>query len=333
VKAHDIVVVGGSAGSLDPLRTLLAELPATLPAAIFVVVHRPAHSHSNLCEILARGSSLSVRDACDGEPLAHGSVYVAPADHHLVLKQDRMLLTQTPRENQFRPAVDVLFRTAAVCFGSRVIGVILSGALDDGTAGLSAIKRCGGVAIVQAPSDAAYTEMPASAIRNVSVEHIIPAREIAHMIRQVVEQPSGPEKEIPAELILEAQIAETGQTSIELHNRMGDLTPFTCTDCGGPLWKQRGDGLRYRCLTGHALSSRTLEAGLSENLEAAVWAAIRQFEQRANLQSALADQEEQRGRSRVSTSYRERAAEAHSHAAELRKLLHATANEPAELVE
>jgi two-component system chemotaxis response regulator CheB len=265
-----------------------------------------------------------VRVPSDGEGLESGTIYIAPPDHHLILKEGYMRLTRGPRENQWRPAIDVLFRSAAVVYGPRVVGVILSGALDDGSAGLAAVKRCGGIAIVQAPADAAVREMPESAIRNASVDHIVPAQQLAHMIQHIAGQPPGPAREIPAELLLEAQIAEAGRTSVDLQNSLGELTPYTCADCGGPLWRQRGDGLRFRCLTGHALSAHSLERGLDQNLEAAIWAAIRQFEQRANLQQAMAESEERKGRSIVASSSRDRALEAQSHAETLRQVLKAT---------
>jgi two-component system chemotaxis response regulator CheB len=309
---------------LDPLRQMVAELPSGLAAKLFVVLHRPAHAGDMLQKLLSWKSKLSVRFASDGEQLENGTLYIAPPDQHLILKEDSLRLTRGPRENQWRPAIDVLFRSAAVLHGPRVIGVILSGALDDGSAGLSAVKRCGGIAVVQAPADAAVSEMPESAIRNVSADHIVPAEQIAALIQCVAGQPAGPSGEIPAELLLEAQIAETGHTSVGLQSCLGDLTPFTCVDCGGPLWGQPGDGLRFRCLTGHALSGRSLETGLDQNLEAAIWAAIRQFEQRTNLQQAMAEEQERKGRSLAAANYRDRASEAHSHAEALRQLLQVT---------
>ncbi|MDP9050928.1 MAG: hypothetical protein M3O31_09460 [Acidobacteriota bacterium] len=197
----------------------------------------------------------------------------------------------------------------------------LSGALDDGSAGISAIKRCGGIAIVQAPADALVGDMPTSAIRAGGIDHVVAAQEIASVIKHIVEQPGVVATSIPDDLKLEAQIAETGRSSVELENRIGDLSPFTCPDCGGPLWKQRHDGLRYRCLTGHALSCNSLEKGLNENVDAALWAAIRQFEQRANLLQAMAQEEENKGRQRTAASQRDREADARSHADVLRQLL------------
>jgi two-component system, chemotaxis family, protein-glutamate methylesterase/glutaminase len=321
VDRHDIIVIGGSAGALDPLREIVTELSSGLAAKLFVVLHRPAHSGDMLRNLLSWSSKLPVRLPCDGERLESGTIYIAPPDQHLILKKDYLRLTRGPRENQWRPAIDVLFRSAAVVYGPHVIGVILSGALDDGSAGLSAVKRCGGIAIVQAPADAQVSDMPESAIRNASVDHIVPAQQLAEIIQRVAEQPAGPSQEIPVELLLEAQIAEAGRASVDLQNRVGELTPFTCADCGGPLWEQRGDGLRFRCLTGHALSARSLERGLDQNLEAAIWAAIRQFEQRMNLQQAMAQEEVRKGRSRTASNYRDRASEAQSHAEALRQFL------------
>jgi two-component system, chemotaxis family, protein-glutamate methylesterase/glutaminase len=208
-----------------------------------------------------------------------------------------------------------------VACGPRTIGVLLSGALDDGSAGLVAIKRCGGIAIVQAPEDARVPDMLASAIRNASVDHILPAREIAPMIERLVKRPSTSSATIPDDLITDVQIAEAGRSSAELQEKLGQLTCFTCADCGGPLWKQAGPPLRFRCLTGHALTARSLEAGLDQNLEAALWAAIRQFEQRANLQRGMAAEEQTGGRGRGASRYLERAEEACAHAEQLRRLL------------
>jgi two-component system chemotaxis response regulator CheB len=321
MRSRDIIVIGGSAGALQPLLNVMTELPLGLEAKLFVVLHRAAQGDDNLGPLMARSSRLSVGTAEDGQPLVNGTVYIAPSDRHLILKEDHIRISRGPRENQFRPSIDVLFRSAAVAFGPRVTGIVLSGALDDGSAGLSAIKRCGGIAIVQDPADAAVRDMPESAIRNTRTDYVIPAQQIASLIQRLAVQPIGPAPGIPAELILEAKIAETGLTSVDIQNRLGDLTPFTCADCGGPLWRQHADGLRFRCLTGHALSVRSLEEGLNENLNVALWAALRQFEQRANLQLAMAQEEERKGRSFLASSQRDRAKEARAHAVALRGLL------------
>lgn len=321
MPTRDIIVIGGSAGALPALLTLVAGLPPELKARVFVVLHRSAHESDTLGTLLARHTKLSVRAPKDGQPLENGTICVAPPDRHLIVKDDHIRITTGPRENQWRPSIDVLFRSAAVAFGPRVSAVLLSGALDDGSAGVAAIKRCGGLVIVQDPAEAIVREMPESAIRNTRVDHVVPAQQIASLIERVAGEVAPAAQPVPAELILEAQIAESGSTSVEVQNRLGRLTPYTCTDCGGPLWEQHEGGLRYRCLTGHALSARALEKGLDENLDVALWAAVRQFEQRANLQLAMAQDEERKGRSRSASSQRDRAREARVHADTLRRVL------------
>jgi two-component system chemotaxis response regulator CheB len=321
MRGHDIIVIGGSAGAFEPLRSLLAELPAELRAIVCVVLHRAPSERDLLPGLLSRHCALFVKSAVDGERPLAGTVYLAPADRHLLLDEHSLALTRGPRENQFRPAIDVLFRSAAVTFGSRVIGVLLSGALDDGASGIAAIKRCGGIAIVQDPADAQMPDMPEAALRHTKVDAIVPAREIASLLQEMVGRPPGPPVAIPQELFLEAQLAASTRISLEKQNELGELTPLNCPDCSGPLWKVHGEPLRFRCLTGHTLSAKSLGYAQTQQLEAAVWSAIRQFEQRVNLMHSMADNAERLGRSRMSSSYRDRANEAHSHSEVLRALL------------
>jgi two-component system, chemotaxis family, protein-glutamate methylesterase/glutaminase len=321
MHARDIIVIGGSAGALPPLLTITAQLPIGLRASIFVVLHRSPDSIDMLGSLLGKNTHLAVGSCVDGHPLESGMIYVAPPDRHLIVKENHIRITKGPRENQWRPSIDVLFRSAAVAFGPRVTAILLSGALDDGSAGLSAVRRCGGTTIVQEPSDAEVRDMPESAIRNTRIDHVVPAQHMATLIARIAAEPAPLAEPIPEELILEAQIAEGGHTSLDIQNRLGSLTPLTCTDCGGPLWQQHSEVLRFRCLTGHALSARALEKGLDENLDLALWAAVRQFEQRANLQLAMAEDSERKGRSHLTLRQRERASESKVHADALRGLL------------
>jgi two-component system chemotaxis response regulator CheB len=320
-NGHDIIVIGGSAGALEPLKIILSKLPADFPGAVLMVLHLSPHAGSGLVGALHAATPLTVTFASDRAPIRHGHLYMAPPDYHLVVKTGHVLLTHGPRENLWRPAIDVLFRSAAVAYGSRVVGVVLSGALDDGSAGLSAVKRCGGVAIAQSPDDARVPDMPESAIRNAAVDHVLPASGIADRIQQLISEAPGPTIEIPRDLALEAQVAETGVSSYELNQSLGELSEFTCSECAGPLWRREGSMLRFRCLTGHALTARNLDEGLSGNLDSALWAAIRQFEQRANLYLKQADVEDERGRGSASATYRDRADEARGHANALRNVL------------
>jgi two-component system, chemotaxis family, protein-glutamate methylesterase/glutaminase len=318
----NIIVIGGSAGSVRPLERILASLPRDLPAAVFVVLHVAPYQGTGILEHLGRFASMKSRVAKDGATFGHGEVVFAPPDHHLIVKSDHVRASRTPRENLWRPSIDVLFRSAAVAHGSRVTGVILSGALDDGSAGLLAVKRCGGVAIVQSPAEAEVPSMPDSALLNVAVDHVLETDAIAPELARLMSEASRPESEIPEDLVLEARFAETGKASLEINQKLGQLSEFTCSECSGPLWKRDGEMHRYRCLTGHALSARSLEEGLTRNLDGALWAAIRQFEQRANLCNRMAADERARGRELTAGVYDEREREAREHAQSMRQMLH-----------
>lgn len=177
-----IVVIGASAGGVTALQQLVGSLPADFPGAIFVTVHFPEHGTSALPQILARAGPLPARHAIDGEPIVAGTIYVAPPDHHLLLTPSAVRLVDGPKEHGNRPAIDPMFRSAAAAFGARVIGVVLTGNLDDGTSGLSAITRAGGRTIVQHPDDAPFPSMPCSAIGHVAVDRVLPVRMIGAAI-------------------------------------------------------------------------------------------------------------------------------------------------------
>jgi two-component system, chemotaxis family, protein-glutamate methylesterase/glutaminase len=318
-----IIVIGGSAGALRPLKKILASLPANLPAAVFVVIHIAPYAGNGILEHLCELTSMKSLVGRDGVRFGDGEIIFGPPDFHLIVKPGHVRVARTPRENLWRPSVDVLFRSAAVAYGSHVIGVIVSGALDDGSAGLLAVKRCGGVAIVQSPSDAEVTSMPESAIRNSPVDHVLDADSIAATLAQLSRDAPSREVSIPSDLVLEAQFAEKGLTSAEASQTLGELSEFTCSECSGPLWRLHGDMLRYRCMTGHALTARSLEEGLNRNLDEALWAAIRQFEQRANLYAKMAADERAQDRRHTAASYEEREQESRSYAHALRRMLEA----------
>lgn len=325
MAGHDIVVLGASAGGIEPLKAVLAALPQDLSAALFAVVHLNPHSENRLAKSFAPITPLRVKTAEGNERLEPGQLLMARADHHLVVKSDHIEITQGPRENQWRPSIDVLFRSAAVAHGPRVVGVILSGSLDDGTVGLIAIKRCGGLTLAQEPASADFPDMPESAIRTGSIDHVLPAKEIGPMLRKLVKTPASPAAPIPEDLKLESDIAATGRSTSAVQGELGDLSPFTCAECGGPLWRQDGQLLRFRCLIGHSYTARSLLEASGQHVDATLWAAVRQFEQRANLQRAMAHEEGIQGREKMAAHYTERAAEMEAHATVLRRLLLAKA--------
>jgi two-component system chemotaxis response regulator CheB len=182
-----IVVIGVSAGGMDALSRLVAQFPANFPAPIFIVQHISPDARSELLvRTLNQHSKLECMEALNGEEFKSGCIYVAPSDHHMMLGEDKILITKGARENRSRPAIDPLFRSAAVAYGNRVIGVLLTGYLDDGTAGLIAIQRCGGLCVVQDPADAAYPDMPQNALNQLKVDYCLPLDKMDMLLSRLV---------------------------------------------------------------------------------------------------------------------------------------------------
>jgi two-component system chemotaxis response regulator CheB len=281
VAHRDVIVVGGSAGAIEAVRTVLAALPHDLDAAVFVVIHMPPSSPAHLAEILQRGCSLVVDWATGHEALEPGRVYVAPPDRHLVIRADRVLLTRAPRENHSRPAIDPLFRSAALAFGPRVIGVVVSGRLDDGAAGLWAVKERGGIAVVQSPDDAAHADMPRHALQHTAADHVVSAADMGPLLARLVGEPvptsvgaASPALEMEVKIAMEANALEEGVLTL------GPPTPYTCPECHGVLARMEQGGIpRFRCHTGHAFSLDSLLASVTEKVEETLWSALRAVEE------------------------------------------------------
>jgi two-component system, chemotaxis family, protein-glutamate methylesterase/glutaminase len=319
LPGHDIVVIGGSAGAGEALLDLVKQLPRGFPAAIFVAYHLPPGGESYMHRVLAAARTLDVKLADDSEPIRHGVVYVARADRHLLVDRDAVRVTRGPRENRWRPAIDPLFRSAAVAHGSRVIGIVLTGMLDDGTAGLSAIKRCGGIAIVQDPHDAVHPEMPQSAIDNVPVDHRLALKDMGDVLKRLVREPAAASPPVPDHLRAEARISAQGAATL-----LSDSPRYICPECGGPLHRHDAPGEmleRYRCMVGHAWNAESLLSGINDQLESTVWASIRLFRQRAQLLTSRARREREAGRERAAHHFDELARESSEHAGRLQHLV------------
>jgi two-component system chemotaxis response regulator CheB len=318
--AHrDIVVIGGSAGSLEVLKTIFSRLPHDLPAAIFVVVHTSADNPGILPQILAKAGPLPAVHATDGHLIERGHIYIAPPNHHLLVKQDRMLVTRGPRENGFRPAVDPLFRTAARAFGPRTIGVVLSGGLDDGTHGLMHIQRAGGLTVVQDPQTALIESMPLSAIRTIAIDYVMNAFGIGPLIAQLTSDkvdalpPSGEEP---------SDVAEVGTAALAEGKPNGKPSPITCPQCGGALWEGNEAGLPYfRCHVGHGYTPDGLLAAKQMNLEDVLWTSLRVLEEQAEMQRRLVERTEGQGLRELAKHYALRADDTEMKAALLRSVL------------
>ncbi|MFM0441124.1 chemotaxis protein CheB [Paraburkholderia strydomiana] len=282
INARRVIVVAASLGGLEALKTIVRTLPAGFPASMFIVMHVGAWP-SELPRLLAAASRLPVRHASDGEPISAGTVYVAPPDRHMLLADDRIILSTAPKENFTRPAADPLFRSAAVNYGDRAIGVVLTGNLDDGAAGLKAIHACGGYAIIQDPSTCVAPDMPKAALKAVPPDVVAAIEDIGpSIVRALTDRlPKGFDMDERGRAALELKIAETGQSSPDDLERLGQRTSLTCPDCGGVVWRiGAGYPLRYRCHTGHAFSAMSLEAAQRSGAENALWSAVRRLEEK-----------------------------------------------------
>ncbi|VXC90097.1 Protein-glutamate methylesterase [Burkholderia sp. 8Y] len=282
VNIRDIVVVAASLGGLQALRTVVAALPADLPASIFIVMHVGTWP-SQLPQLLEASGPLPVAHACDGEPIAKGRVYVAPPDRHMLVGNDTIVLSAAPKENFTRPAADPLFRSAAVNYGNRAIGVVLTGKLDDGAAGLKAIHACGGYTIVQDPSTCAAPDMPRAALDAVPPDVVAPVEDIGAAIVNALTDSSskGFDMDERERAALELKIATTGYSSPTDLEKLGRRTSMTCPGCGGVVWRiGEGYPLRYRCHTGHAFSAMSLEEQQRSGAEDALWSSVRRLEEK-----------------------------------------------------
>ncbi|MGY1824474.1 chemotaxis protein CheB [Geodermatophilus sp. SYSU D00079] len=322
---RDLVVVGASAGGVEALQQLLAGLPPDLPGAVLVVLHMPAGARSALRDILARVCPLPVRAAVDGDPIEPGTVVVSVPDRHLMVVGDRTMLSRGPRENGHRPAVDVLFRSAARSGGPRVVGIVLSGALDDGTAGTIAVRSRGGVVIAQDPEDAMYASMPVHAREVGGADHVVPARAMGALLGRLIGEEVDVGDAPPASDLMETEtaMAELDGDAYDDEDRPGTPSGFGCPTCHGALFTIDEGGMeRYRCRVGHAWSPEALAEEQSQALEGALWMALRGLEERAALSSHMGHRAEERGHGHSALRFRQRSQEALDAAALLRRLLH-----------
>jgi two-component system, chemotaxis family, protein-glutamate methylesterase/glutaminase len=316
-----IIVIGASSGGFDALKQLISKLPSDLHAAIFIVWHMSPTMEGVLPGVLNRYNALPATNAIDKEPILPKRIYVAPPDKHMLIEKGRILVTRGPKENRFRPAVDPLFRSAAFNYGNRVIGIILSGALDDGTAGLWAVKHFGGTTVTQDPNEAEVKGMPESALREVEVDHCLPINGIAELLRiwkpkqvlksEVVEKNNKTETEI--------RIASENNAFAIGVMELGELTPFTCPECHGVLASIRdGNIKRYRCHTGHAFSTDSLLASITERIEENTFSAIRGIDESVLLLNHVGDHFAEKNETKLASYYFKKAKEAADRASILR---------------
>jgi two-component system chemotaxis response regulator CheB len=319
---HNIMVIGASMGGVEALSKLVVQFPPDFPAAIFVVQHIIPTSTGNLARLLERAGPLPATLARDGERFQPGHIYVAPPDHHLLVREESLCLTHGPRENRVRPAIDPLFRSAATTHGARVVGMVLTGLQNDGTAGLLAVKRCGGITMVQDPGEAAYPDMPRSALAQVEVDYCLPISKMGAVLYRLTQERPQVISPIPQDLLAEIAMTEHPDKSLNRAEEIGALAPLTCPECGGPLWALQNDKLgRYRCRTGHAFTSETLMTEQSEVTENALWAAVRTMEERGHVLLTLARTRRERGYNDLAVQCEQQAAQLREQAQQIREIL------------
>ncbi|MBR0839205.1 chemotaxis protein CheB [Bradyrhizobium liaoningense] len=319
---RDIIVIGGSAGATAPLKQILGRLPADLPAAVFIVLHIPAQGIGILSTVASNAGPLPVRQAENGMKIEPGQIYLAAPDHHLLLSGNQVFLGRGPRENMVRPAIDALFRSAALSHGPRVIGVLLSGLLSDGASGLNAIKRCGGMAVVQDPLDAISDEMPRRAMEAATVDLCVPGATMGDVLSELVREQAGAVLPIPPEIRLEVEIAAGDRIGSDKLLTLADPVALTCPGCGGVLSEiKESRPMRFRCQVGHGYTVDALAKEQEGRVDEALRVALRIIEERAELVQRMAADGRRSGRPAVAEMYQARAAEYREYADMIRRVV------------
>jgi two-component system chemotaxis response regulator CheB len=311
MTTRDIVVIGASAGGVEALQRLCAALPHDLPAAVFIAQHLSPSARSVLPQLLDRVGPLPASSPVDGAPIERGRIYVAAPDHHMLLRENKVLMRRGPYENRTRPAVNALFRSAAVAFGGRVIGMVLTGLLDDGTEGLIAITAAGGLSVIQDPDDAAWPSMPRNALKRDHVSHVAPLSELGPLLARLVTEEAGPTVPLLEEVRIEDKMAEQEFAIVESDIvTPGQPSRISCPDCGGVLNQiEAQDELRFRCQVGHAFTPLGLAAAQSDELERALAVAARTHRDRIRLFEQMGASAQARGLSRAENRWKEAAAD------------------------
>jgi two-component system chemotaxis response regulator CheB len=305
-KKIPIIVIGASAGGLHALSELVSQLDEDLHAAIFIVLHLSEKSVGGyLVYQLQRHTSFICKLAENDEEIQARTIYIAGAGQHLLVGRHRVIIGHGPRENRWRPSIDVMFRSAAASHRQHVTGIILSGLLDDGTAGMLAIKKSGGICIVQDPNEAEFPDMPLSVLDHMDVDHCVSLSAMGETIRQAAEESmQAKEADVPHDIAAEAAISEKVATGFSQVEELGLRSGFICPDCGGGLWELSGDRLhRYRCHIGHSYSEKQLGLRQDELIEATLWMALRMMEERKGFMQKISGQHKRKGFGKTAAIY------------------------------
>lgn len=322
LQTRDIVVVGSSMGGIEALSSMVRQLPSDLPAAVLIVQHSSPESPGLLGSILSDHGPLPAVMGEQGMPIERGRIYVAPPNRHMLAAADGIRVTVGPRENRSRPAIDALFRTAAVNYRSRVIGVVLTGLQGDGAAGLHSVNRCGGLALVQAPDDAKFAEMPRRALDAVRDARQFTIGELGGLLNRYCREAAPEPPPVPEGLLTESRLTEQSMNTDHWGAVPSQPTSFTCPECKGAIHEIREEGLtRYRCRVGHAYSSDALLGDKAKAVEEALWMALQTLEERVQMLQLMAEDDRQRGWHRNATGFDDKAKETRAHVEQLRELL------------
>jgi two-component system, chemotaxis family, protein-glutamate methylesterase/glutaminase len=322
---RDVLAIGTSAGGFEALRFLAGEFSRDFPASVVVTIHLSSQFRSALDAILTQAGPLPAKFAVDGDKLERGHIYIAPAERHLIVESGQLRLGSGPRENNARPSLDPLFRSAALCCGHRTVGAVLTGTLGDGAAGLSALKQCGGVTVVQDPSDAAFAEMPTTALIRSRPDHVVSLAGMPALFEKLVREPAGQPVPVPGNLEYEVNIASGGRGSMTEMDRIGRRSVLACPDCHGVMWEiDEGELVRYRCHVGHAYSAEIMSLALDENLKQAFGSALRALDERVALARKLEMQAKEAGRTQIASSWAKKALEFEAEASVIRDSIRRT---------
>lgn len=317
-----LFLIGGSSGGQAAVVQTLSNIPKDINAAFLVVLHTAFDTPSNFHTYLNNKINLEVCEAKDKLVIKPGMVYVARPNNHLFVSNGTMHLSSGPRENLFRPSIDVLFRSGAVSCQNKVIGILLTGQLNDGVSGLEAIHRCGGLTMVQNPASAEFPDMPKTAIENVDIDYVVNLEDMSSVIHKIMQEGLPKRRTIPKGLQRENEIATKIKSQISLEDKLGHQVSISCSSCGGPLWEMKNSGIkRYRCHVGHAFTEEALLRGQNEALEEALWISLRTLEEKNALLLRMASDYESKGSKILARSYSDKRDEVSNHLKKIRSVL------------
>jgi len=304
---RDVLAIGTSAGGVEALTFLANSFRPDFPAAILVTIHLPTQFRSSLDDILSRAGPLPAAFANNGQRIEKARIYIAPPGSHLIVDGDQLLLGVGPRENHARPAIDPMLRSTAVCCAHRAVGVVLTGTLGDGASGLWMLGHLGGMTIVQDPRDAAFPEMPLTALNRAQPDHVVPLADLPKLLERAVHQPAGEPQPVPETIKYEVEIARSGRGSMDNMDRIGRRSVLSCPDCGGVMWEiDEGRLTRYRCHVGHAYTDELMQLAVDESLRRALASALRALDERMALVRKLEAQAAATGHKQLAESWARR---------------------------